>query len=140
MVTNTDIEGYLIQMGMKFEALKDGTWVIHDEYDQIDNIVVRHESPILLCRVKLMDLPVKGDLTGLYRTLLELNANEMLGAAYGIEGDAIVATDTLQSENLDLNEFQAAIDGLSLCISDHYQQLNRFRSPEEKATTAGPGP
>jgi hypothetical protein len=125
-------------MGLKYETLGEGTWVIHDEYEQIDNIVVRHEAPILLCRVKLMDLPTKGaDLMGLYRMLLELNAREMLGAAYGIDGNAIVATETLQSENLDYNEFQAAIDGLSLCISDHYARLSRFRPAPEASGARG---
>lgn len=126
MRTHQDIENFMIQMGLKFELLSEGTWVIHDGEDQIDNIVVRHDPPILLCRVKLVDVPRGIDVTPLFRTLLELNASEMISGAYGLEGDAVVATDTLQSENLDYNEFQAAIDGLTLCIRDHYPRISKY--------------
>jgi len=123
MRTNQDIENFMIRMDLKFEQLSEGTWVIHDAQDHIDNIVVRHDPPIVLCRVKLLDLPRGGDHSALFRTLLELNASEMISGAYGLEGDAVVATDTLQSENLDYNEFQSAIDGLMLCIQDHFHRI-----------------
>lgn len=134
MRTVHDIEGFLITMGLKYEELREGMWVIHDEYDQIDNIVVSYNDPIVVFRVKLMDLPKNGNLVGLYRLLLELNANEMVSGAYGIEGNAIVATDTLQAENLDYNEFQAAVDGLTLCITDHYERLKKFQEPASSST------
>lgn len=129
MRTAQDIEGYLIKMGLKYEEVREGMWVIHDEYDQIDNIVVTFNDPIVLCRVKLMDVPKSGNALGLFRLLLELNASEMISGAYGIEGDAIVATDTLQAENLDFNEFQASVDGLTLCITEHYERLKKCMEP-----------
>ena len=46
--------------------------------------------------------------------------------AYALEGQAIVITETLQTENLDANELQAAVDGLSLAISEHYQELRGY--------------
>lgn len=138
MRTHQDIENFMIRMGVKFEHLSDGTWVIHDGEDNIDNIVVRHDPPILLCRVKLFDVPAGTDNSALFRMLLELNASEMISGAYGLEGDAVVATDTLQSENLDYNEFQAAIDGLTLCIRDHYARLSKFlpKAPSNGAARA----
>ena len=36
-----------------------------------------------------MDLPGEGDLTDLYRALLEWNATDMVHGAYGIEGNMI---------------------------------------------------
>ncbi|MEW5855002.1 MAG: YbjN domain-containing protein [Myxococcota bacterium] len=125
MRTNQDIEGYIIKMGLKYEEVGEGTWVIHDEQDKIDNIVVRHDAPVLVFRVKLMELPKHGELTGLFRTLLELNM-DMVSGAYGLEGNAIVATDTIQSENLDYNEFEASLDGLTMCITDHYPKLVKY--------------
>ena len=91
MRTHQDIENFMIRMGVKFEHLSEGTWVIHDGEDQIDNIVVRHDPPILLCRVKLFDVPGGSDHTELFRMLLELNASEMISGAYGLEGNAVVA-------------------------------------------------
>ena len=121
-----DIEAYMVRMGLKFDQVAEGTWLLSDEHEGIANIVVRHNPPVLVCRVKLMELPKGADLTGLFRLLLELNASEMISAAYGLEGNAVVVTDTLQVENLDFNEFQAAIEGLTMFIADHYPRLVPF--------------
>ena len=62
----------------------------------------------------------------LCRKLLELNANAMVSGAYAIENGSVIALETLQAENLDYNEFQAAIDGLTLAITEHYEDLKHF--------------
>jgi hypothetical protein len=126
MATGQDIEGYLIQMGVPFEEIAKDTWMIHDQYDQIDNIVVTLNDPVVLFHVKLMDIPSTTDKLKLYEALLSLNTTDMMHGAYGLENNSVVATDTLQSENLDFNEFQASVDSLSLCISDHYKKLSEF--------------
>lgn len=126
MASAEDIEGYLIQMGVPFEQIAQSTWMIHDEYDLIDNIIVSMNDPVVLFQVKLMDIPAGCDRLKLYETLLRLNTTDMMHGAYGLDGDAVVATDTLQAENLDFNEFQASVDSLSLCISDHYKKLSEF--------------
>lgn len=131
---NDVIEGYLINSGITYELLGEGMWVVHDEFDTVDNIIVQHSDPLVMFRVKLMELPEDPAMqTALFRKLLELNATEMLTGAYGIDGDAIVALETLQAENLDLNEFQAAIDGLTMAITDHYDELKRFHSADSQA-------
>lgn len=126
MASADDIEGYLIQMGVPFEQVAPHTWMIHDEYEMIDNIIVSFNDPVVLFHVKLMDIGPDTDRLRLYETLLRLNTTDMMHGAYGLHGDAVVATDTLQSENLDFNEFQASVDSLSLCISDHYKKLAEF--------------
>lgn len=126
MATAEDIEGYLIQMGVPFEQIAPNTWTIHDEYEMIDNIIVTLNDPVVLFQVKLMDIPEDCDRLKLYETLLRLNTTDMIHGAYGLENNAVVATDTLQAENLDFNEFQASVDALSLCISDHYKKLAEF--------------
>lgn len=124
---NDVIEGYLIRSGITYETLGDGMWMVHDEFDNVDNIVVTLSPPMVLFRVKLMDLPDdSGTHEALFRKLLELNTSSMVSGAYGIDGNAIVALETLQAENLDLNEFQAAIDGLTIAITEHYDELKRF--------------
>lgn len=134
MATPQDIEGYLIQMGVSYEEIAEHTWMIHDEYETIDNIVVRYNDPVVLFRVKLMDVPEGTSQKDLYETLLRLNATDMIHGAYGLEGSAVVATDTLQAENLDFNEFQASVDALSMCITDHYRKLAKFHQQTAKAS------
>jgi hypothetical protein len=124
------IEGYLVRSGITYDVLGEGMWVLHDEFDQIDNIVVTLASPVVLFRVKLMELPKDLEArTKLALKLLELNASAMVAGAYAVEGESVVAVETLQSENLDFNEFQAAIDGLTMAISEHYDLLRAFHHP-----------
>jgi hypothetical protein len=135
-MANEQIEEYLIDSGFPFEEVEEGLWLIHDEEDQVDNIVLHHNDPVLTFRVKLMNAP-DGDegRLELFTKLLELNATSMVAGAYGLEDDAVVAVDTLQTENLDFNEFQAALDAIVLSIREHYKPLteiaNKYRDSEE---------
>lgn len=140
MITPEDIEGYLIRMGVPYEAIAPNTWMIHDEYEMVDNIIVSLNDPVVFFQVKLMEIPSDCDRLALYETLLNLNTTDMMHGAYGLDGNAVVATDTLQAENLDFNEFQASVDSLSLCISDHYRKLARFhKRPMEPGGQAQAG-
>ena len=136
MVTETDVEGYLIRMGVTYEQLGKRTWMIRDNDDTVDNLVVTLNDPIIVFSVKLADIPEGCDRLKLYEELLRLNAREMLHGAYGLEGNAIIATDTLQAEHLDFNEFQASVDALNLCITSHYRHLLPYLRPQAKPRSA----
>lgn len=123
MVTGQDIEGYLIQMGVSYDELGRNTWMIRDNELQLDNLVVTLNDPVVVFHVKLMTIPATCDRLALFEELLRLNATEMLHGAYGLDGNDIVATDTLQAQNLDFNEFQASVDALNLAITAHYRRL-----------------
>ena len=121
------IEGYLVRTGVAYDVLGEGIWVVHDELEHVDNIVVTLASPVVVFRVKLMELPTApAEQAALCKKLLELNASSMVSGAYAIENGVAMALETLQSENLDYNEFQAAIDGLTLAITEHYEELKQF--------------
>ena len=122
MTTREDIDHYLIQTGHAHETIEDHMWIVHDEA----SIVISYEPPLVIFRSKLMDVPPKNR-EAFFQLLLELNASEMIHGAYGIEDNSVVLIDTLQSENLDLNEFQATLDALSLAMTQDYQKLKSFR-------------
>ena len=126
MVTEQDIESYMIQMGVSFKELGRKTWILRDSEDLIESLVVSLNDPVVLFHVKLSEIPDNCDRLKLYEELLRLNASEMLHGAYGLEGNAVIATDTLQAENLDFNEFQASVDAMNLCISSHYKRISGF--------------
>lgn len=136
MITNDQIEAYLIEHGLPYEQVREGLWVIHDDIDYIDNIVIYHTPPVITFRVKLMDAPVEAARPELFARLLELNATSMVAGAYGLENDAVVIVDTLQSENLDHNEFQASIDAISMAVREHYEELTAITNRYEAQTTA----
>ena len=125
MKTAADVQAYLERMELPYEEPREGTWVVSG-LDGVDNLVVTLAGPVLVFRVKMMEIP-RNQREELYRTLLELNATEMMHGAYGIEGDSIVIMDALQLENLDYNEFAATIDDISLAVASHHGRLAKFR-------------
>jgi hypothetical protein len=125
MATNEQIEAYLIETEMPFEQVNEGLWLINDETDNIENIVVYHSEPVVTFRVKLAEAPDTGRLE-LFTRLLQLNAESMVAGAYGLEEESVVIVDTLQSENLDFNEFQASIDAIAMAVREHYEEIREL--------------
>jgi hypothetical protein len=122
MATRDDIEHYLIQMEYPFESVEADMWVIRNTA----NVVVTYEPPLVVFRMKLMEIPKKRR-EDFFKLLLELNATNMIHGAYGIEDNNVVLIDTLQSEHLDFNELQATLDALLLASTQDYQKLRAFR-------------
>ncbi len=136
---NEKIEAFIIELGLPFEEVQDGMWLIHDEIDYIDNIVVYHNPPVLTFRVKLAEAPKDEEQPELYRRLLELNATSMVAGAYGLEDDAVVIVESLQSDRLTQNEFQAAIDTITLAVREHYHDLKSLiRTKADEESTPEP--
>jgi Tir chaperone family protein CesT len=123
MKTAEDIESYLLKLGVPYEQVKPGIWVL--QVPGVDNFVVSMAGPVVVFRVKVMDLP-GSDREGLFRALLSLNTSEMVHGAFGLEGDSVVIVHALELENLDLNEIQAVIDDVSMAISKQYPALAQW--------------
>jgi len=135
MKSAEDIESYLLQMGITYEAMKPGIWVI--QIDGQSRLAVSIAGPVVAFRLKVMDLPAQGR-EELYRALLELNTTEMVHGAFGLEGDAVVIVDALQLENLDFNEFQAVVDEMSMAIAKHHSNLARYLVARPAAAVHAP--
>lgn len=122
MANRDNIEHYLIQAGYPYESIESDMWIIRNTA----NIVVTLEPPLIIFRMKLMELP-NSRREEFFKSLLEINASQMLHGAYGIEDNNVVLIDTLQSENLDYNEFQATLDAIMISSAQDYQNLKSFR-------------
>jgi hypothetical protein len=131
MKSAEDVESYLLQMGVAYEPIKPGIWLV-----KLDGgaLVVSIAGPVVAFRLKIMDLPGVGR-EELYRTLLSLNTTDMIHGAFGLEGDTVVVVHALELENLDLNEFQAVVDDMSMAVSKHHSNLARFASPTANAAS-----
>jgi hypothetical protein len=122
MRTKEDVERYLDQMEITYRVLGDGIYRLDDDAPEVEDIVVMVTGPLVIFSVPFMKLP-KANRTAFYAKLLELNATAMIAGAYGIDGDRVVITDTLQLENLDFNEFEASVTELAMAIHNHYPIL-----------------
>jgi len=124
MRTVEDIRRYLAMSGEPYEEVGDGTWVIRLKPDDLQ-LVMRFDEPVLVFRMFVMAKPSK-NLEAFYAAMLRMNARDLVHGAFGLEGEQVVLTCTLQVENLDLNEFQAVIDSFSLAIGQQRAELAKF--------------
>jgi hypothetical protein len=127
MVTHEDVESYLLRTDLEHEELQEGMWLARNGEDA-PGLVIHYSPPVLVFRLKVLDLP--GDekvCADLYRKLLEFNATDLVHAAYGLEQEDVILTETLELENLDFNEFQATIDSFQMALASHREALAPFR-------------
>jgi len=125
MKTREDIESYLLKMGVNHEDLGGDIWRLRE--GGIDNLMVSLAGPVVVFRLKMMDVPATRR-EALFEKLLRLNTTELFHCAFGVEGSAVVLTGALELENLDYNEFQAVIDDMGMAVSKQYPVLSKFRT------------
>ncbi len=102
MTSKEDVESYLIRMGVEYEEVDDNMWLLKPQ--DTAGVVVNFTPPVVLLRLKVMELPRSGDglLAPFYRRLLELNASDIVHGSYGIEeNDVVVAEGTVLARRTD---------------------------------------
>lgn len=123
-MTREDLESYLIRMEHDFEEIEESLWVIKGENGA--PIVVNYTPPVVVLRLKVMDLPEIVDdvkLAPLFRRMLELNATDIVHGSYGIEAQEVVLSDALELETLDFTELRSSFESLSMAASSHFSEL-----------------
>ncbi|HUP89813.1 MAG TPA: YbjN domain-containing protein [Longimicrobiales bacterium] len=121
MTTKEDIESYLIRMGVEHEELSDGLWLLKGQPGSAP-VVLNYTPPVVLLRLKVMDLPTDLDsakMSAFYRRLLEINASDIVHGSYGIEESNVVISDALQLEDLDFSELRSSYESILLAASSH---------------------
>ncbi len=119
------VKGYLQELGFDFKS-EDATEeivVIEDESQGIKNLVIDCEDPILILEQLVFDLK-EGTSAESLKQLLQMNRN-MIHGAFAIDdsGKKVLFRDTLQLENLDLNELEGSINALSLAMAENSADL-----------------
>jgi len=127
MVTREDVESFLIRMDLEYEEVDEGMFLVRGHNSGLP-MVAHYSPPLLLIRMKVMDMPEDGNgLRDLYRTLLELNATDVVHGAYGIENGEIILSDTLE---LDFLEIQASIESMEMAASAHMERIKALAGAE----------
>ena len=126
MLAREDFDDYMLRLGVDYEELDDGLWVIRS--DEATSVVVSYSPPLVLLRLKVMELPNLDDArcAGLYRRLLELNATDIVHGSYGIEGNEVVLSDALDLEDLDFSELRSSYESLALAATSHTPKLKEL--------------
>jgi len=131
MVTREGIEGFLDRIaaeGATYREIEPGLWAVSPGGALGVDIIVHYTPPVVLLRVKVLDLP-RDDTRGasLNRRLLELNATDLVHGSYGIADGAIVLTEALELDHLDYEEFQASYESMTLALATHLRELASYR-------------
>ncbi len=121
------VKGYILDIGIDIvkEIPGEGILIVEDEGRGVKNLIIDCEEPILVIEQFLVEIPKEG--VSIYKKLLQLNRTLVHGAfVLDEDGKKILFRDTLQIQNLDLNEIEASIDALSLAIGEHMNELIQF--------------
>jgi len=129
MITREDIQSWLDRLdggALTVIEIEPNLWLARTRDDA--EVVVHFAPPVVILRVRVMELPESEPRRSeLFRQLLEYNARELVHGSYGLEGDHVVLTDTLELENLDFSEFEASFDSITLALASHLATLAPYR-------------
>lgn len=123
------VRSYLVDLGISFEELGERTWLINDDEKGLKNLVVMVSEPVVILRIKVMELPAQRRCE-LFERLLRLNAEDLLHGAYALEDDGVILIDTLELESLDLEELRASLEAIGLALVEHYKTLSPYRQTD----------
>ena len=129
MITRDDLVSWLDRLdggSLTVQELDQNIWLTRN-LDGAE-VVVHFAPPVVILRVRVMEVPATEPRRAeLFRQLLELNVRDLVHGSYGLEGDHVVLTDTLELENLDYSEFEASFDSVTLALASHLGALAPYR-------------
>ncbi|MFD1771895.1 YbjN domain-containing protein [Sphingobacterium suaedae] len=121
------VEKYIEHSGftIRKKSEQEGFFLIESDADGIRNLIIGVAPPILIFEQYLFT--VDQDNLQTFKALLMKNRDIVHGGfALTEDGKKVIFRYTLQVHNLDQNEFEAAVNSLSLLLSEYYEQLLHF--------------
>ena len=121
------VQGFLLDLDFSIlnENEEDGVFWVDNEEAGIHNLVIGCLDPILIMELFLFE--IKNDTNDVYKKLLIKNRDIIHGAfALDETGTKVIFRDTLQLENLDLNELEGSLNSLKLLLSEYSEELIEF--------------
>lgn len=107
------------------ESPEDGMLIIENEEMGIKEMVVGCADPLLIMEQYIFEIRHKS--MEVYEKLLKKNRDIIHGAFVLDEtGTKVIFRDTLQIENLDLNELEASFNSLGLLLTEYSEEIIRF--------------
>ncbi|WP_459211264.1 type III secretion system chaperone family protein [Aquimarina rhabdastrellae] len=121
------VKDFVLQLNytIEHENAKDGILMISKENEGIKNLILGIAPPILIMEQHIFNIKTKNE--AVYRSLLQKNRDIVHGAFVLDEtGNKVIFRDTLQIENLDLNELEGSLNSLGLLLSEYSEQIINF--------------
>ncbi len=121
------VKGLLLELDLSIieENEADTLLVVSDESSGINQMILDCEGQILVIEQLILNLE-RADAT-VYRRLLQMNRSLVHGAFVLDEsGQRLLFRNTLQLENLDLNELESSLQALGLGLAEFGDELLGF--------------
>ncbi|MGJ8683820.1 MAG: molecular chaperone Tir [Nonlabens sp.] len=121
------IKDYLLELDFDIirENTADGIMVIEKESAGVKNMILGIAPPILIMEQYIFKINNKNE--EVFKSLLQKNRDIIHGAFVLDEsGSKVIFRDTLQIENIDLNELEGTLNSLSLLMSEYSDQIIKF--------------
>lgn len=128
MTSREDLESYLLRLGVEYQEVDDAMWQLKPDGSGA-SVVLSYSPPVVLLRLKVMELPQEADdvrLAPFFRRLLELNATDILHGSYGIEMNDVVLSDALELEDLNFSELRSSFESMVMAASSHTRGLSEL--------------
>ncbi len=107
------------------ENVADGILVVQKENSGIRNLILGVAPPILIMEQFIFTINNQSE--KVFKSLLQKNRDIIHGAFVLDEsGKKVIFRDTLQIENLDLNELEGSLNSLSLLMSEYSEHIIEF--------------
>jgi len=119
----TKIKEYLLELEYSIlsEDLKEELFVVEKQDAGISQLIIDCEEPILIIEYPLFKI-TKGS-EALYIELLQKNRDIIHGAFALADDNTLIFRDTLQLENLDLNELDGSLESLELLLAEYGNRI-----------------
>lgn len=123
----TIVRDFLLELNFNIttENTTDGIIVVQKENSGIRNLILGVASPILI--IEQFIFTINNQSEKVFKSLLQKNRDIIHGAFVLDEtGKKVIFRDTLQIENLDLNELEGSLNSLSLLMSEYSDEIIKF--------------
>jgi len=123
--TADDIETFLYNLNRNFDR-QENTFIVSSGPER-PTVVIHVDAPVVVVRVVIGGLPEDdARRLKLYRQLLELNATDLIHAAYGVSDDSVMLVAGEELENCDENELGATLNDIDVAQTRHVGKLHEI--------------
>ena len=120
-------KNFLVELNFNitYENAEDEVIVVQKENFGIKNLILGVSPPILIMEQFIFNISNQSE--KIFKSLLQKNRDIIHGAFVLDEsGTRVIFRDTLQIENLDLNELEGSLNSLSLLMSEYSDKIIEF--------------